>query len=229
MEPELAKALVKFRGRIHVVEKDAKNPHFGNRYASLAAIHKVVDPLLSECGLSVIQIPQKPAEGGGISVRTILLHESGQTIESELVLPVAKSDAQGIGSAISYCRRYALSGILCLTQDDDDGNEASNNGPRQDAVRNAGQQRDPRAKSRQAPAQPAQPTAPAMSAQNRTLLKTAIDARIMAVGTPDDSQGEVLAVVSKALGHASPIQITDSELNLALGEVAKWGAQEETK
>ena len=61
-----------------------------------------------------------------VIVETILAHESGQWIQSELCMPLAKNDPQGVGSAITYGRRYGLAAIVgIVADDDDDGNAAS--------------------------------------------------------------------------------------------------------
>jgi hypothetical protein len=66
-----------------------------------------------------------------VHVETIMLHVSGQYISETLSLPVAKHDAQGIGSACTYARRYAWAAICGLAQEDDDANAASSVGAKQ--------------------------------------------------------------------------------------------------
>jgi hypothetical protein len=56
-----------------------------------------------------------------VQVETILLHASGQTISDVLTVPVIKPDAQGLGSAITYARRYALAAFVGVAPEDDDG------------------------------------------------------------------------------------------------------------
>ena len=66
------------------------------------------------------------ATGNTLIVETILIHESGQWVQSELCLPLAKADPQGVGSAMTYGRRYGLAAIVGIVADaDDDGNAAS--------------------------------------------------------------------------------------------------------
>ena len=50
------------------------------------------------------------------------MHSSGQWIRSKVKLPLAKVDAQGVGSAITYGRRYGLSSMVGIAQFDDDAN-----------------------------------------------------------------------------------------------------------
>ena len=210
MEAEIAKALVEFRGKVETIAFDSANPHFKNRFASLAAILKSVDPVLHSCGLTIMQAPINRPEGRGMGVRTTVIHESGQTIESELFLPVMKDDPQAAGSTITYARRYALSAILSLSTDEDTDGEGAVG--KRDAVANAGKPKAPRSK----------PKAPAMSQENRAVLKEAVDKRILVVGTPDDEQMMVLTIVAHKLGHASVIQIKDDELPKALEFANAW-------
>lgn len=125
----LAKALVAFNGEVRIIEKDATNPHFKNQYASLDTIVNEVRPLLAKHGLSMMQFPG--GDGEKFTLRSMLLHESGEWIESEpITMRPVKNDPQGIGSCSTYARRYSLSAMLSLnTGEDDDGNGASNNGP----------------------------------------------------------------------------------------------------
>ena len=122
---ELAKALVKFNTKVGKISKDAKNPFFKNNYATLDNIIDEVRPVLAEFGLSVLQLPS--GDGENIQISTLLMHESGEWLESEsLIMKPVKNDPQGLGSAITYARRYALQSFLSLnTGEDDDGNNAS--------------------------------------------------------------------------------------------------------
>ena len=118
---ELAKALVKFHSVMGKVSKDAANPFFKNKYASLSNIIEAVTKPLNDNGLSILQLPS--IEG----LTTLLLHESGEWISSVSATPVKDAtDPQKLGSAITYARRYALGAILSLNIDeDDDGQKAA--------------------------------------------------------------------------------------------------------
>jgi hypothetical protein len=117
---EIAEALRQWHRLEITVSKDAVNPHFKSKFASLDnTIAKVKIPL-SECGLSFAQFP----DGDGLT--TILMHTSGEWLKATANLKLAKQDPQGQGSAYTYGRRYALAAALGLAADeDDDGNEAS--------------------------------------------------------------------------------------------------------
>jgi hypothetical protein len=115
---ELAKALAKFHATAPAIVKNAQNPHFKNRFADLSGILEVIRIPLANVGLSVLQLL------GDNTLTTILLHESGEYIETTAPLIVAKHDMQGLGSACSYQRRYSLQSLLSLSASDDDGNDA---------------------------------------------------------------------------------------------------------
>jgi hypothetical protein len=101
------------------VAKEANNPFFKSKYASLANILDTIQKPLSECGLAISQFPDANA------LTTIILHaESGEWMESSYVMPVAKqNDPQAMGSAITYARRQSIGSILNLNIDDDDDGE----------------------------------------------------------------------------------------------------------
>jgi hypothetical protein len=119
----LAGALVLAQGEIENASKNAKNPHFKSTYADLAEIINTVRPTLTKHGLSVVQFPGF-AEGV-VTVETMLLHKSGEWIKGEAGAPASKQDAQGVGSAVTYLRRYSLAAVCAIAQEDDDGNAVS--------------------------------------------------------------------------------------------------------
>lgn len=122
-------ALIAARGEFQPIKKSKTNPHLRNSYADMGDILTAIDDALLKHGLTVVQSVEKPENG--ISVTTRLIHKSGQWIEyGPTALPVEKATPQAAGSAITYCRRYALSAALCLVaDDDDDGNGASKTKP----------------------------------------------------------------------------------------------------
>lgn len=121
---ELALALSKAQGQMESAKKDSTNPHFRSKYADLAAVVEAIKKPLAANQLSYLQ-GFGWDEHGALIVRTMLLHASGQWIESELRVRPVKDDPQGVGSAVSYGRRYALQSLVGLTADDDDGNASS--------------------------------------------------------------------------------------------------------
>ncbi len=127
---KLAAALAVAQGKFPAAKFDATNAFLKNKYASLGSIIEAAKPILAENGLSVSQL----MIGGGdhIGVSTVLLHSSGEWIESTVVMPIndekGKSAAQAAGSVVTYLRRYALASILGIYADDDtDGQQASGN------------------------------------------------------------------------------------------------------
>ena len=119
----LATALAKAQGQMATAKKDAANPFFKSKYADLSSVWEAIRKPLADNGLSVIQFPRSSEHG--VEVETMLCHESGEWVSESLTLPVAKADAQGIGSAITYARRYGLQAIAGCAADDDDGNAAA--------------------------------------------------------------------------------------------------------
>lgn len=124
----LAKALVAAQKATEAVKKASTNTHFNNKYADLSVVVEAVVPALNEAGVAAIQSPA--FDGEMVSVTTMLLHESGASLTSILNLRPSKLDPQGVGSAITYARRYALLAMTGAAPEDDDGNAAS--GPRQE-------------------------------------------------------------------------------------------------
>lgn len=125
---EIAKAFVKFQAEVKNPFNSTENSFFGNKYATLADVLNEVRPVMAKHGLSILQIPS--IEKGMVCLTTLLLHESGEWIEPDpLMMSVEKQNAQGIGSSLTYARRYSISAILGVaSEDDDDGNEASQPG-----------------------------------------------------------------------------------------------------
>lgn len=120
---ELAKAYAQAQGAMPKLIKDSTNPHFNNQYASLAAVLDAVRKPLADHGLALYQSATTTVDEGGkpmVVVQSMLIHESGQYIESELPMPIAQNTPQGIGSAITYGRRYAAMAICGIAPDDDD-------------------------------------------------------------------------------------------------------------
>lgn len=133
---ELSKALINVQKNLQPAVKDAVNPFCKNKYATLNSIMDSCRTALLENGVLLTQYPI-PVEGENLGLVTKLVHaESGQFQASLAVIPLAKPDPQGMGSAFTYGRRYALSSMLgIVTEEDDDGNAASfqKTAPRQNA------------------------------------------------------------------------------------------------
>lgn len=124
--PELFAALSEAQGEIENASKNAKNPHFKSQYADLAEILNTVRPIFAKHGLTLTQSPS--FDGSLVSVTTVIGHKSGGFVSGTASCVPAKSDAQGIGSATTYLRRYSAAGMAGIAQEDDDGNSAAHNG-----------------------------------------------------------------------------------------------------
>lgn len=121
---ELATALSRTQAQLHPASKNKKNPFFKSDYADLEASWECCRALLAANGLCVIQTTDH-AEDGSIELITTLAHASGQWIDGRYPIKAIKQDPQGVGSAITYARRYALQAIVgIVTGDDDDGEHA---------------------------------------------------------------------------------------------------------
>lgn len=124
IEAGVSSAYVAAFAEIEAAAKDAKNPHFKSKYADLGSVIGAIKPALIKHGLALTQ-PCQPSEDG-VTVRTILHHGSGETLDlGSLFVPANKRDAQGFGSALTYARRYALVSAFCVPTEDDDGNSAA--------------------------------------------------------------------------------------------------------
>ena len=122
---KIAPALVKAQKGFAPALKSSTNPHFKSRYADLAACIEAVIDSLNANGIALIQHTHECESG--VTVETIFLHESGETLSAgRLNVPASKQDAQGYGSALTYARRYSLMAACGIAPEDDDGNQASN-------------------------------------------------------------------------------------------------------
>jgi hypothetical protein len=121
---QLAKALAAAQGEILAAPKTSLNPHFRSKYSDLAEVWNACRDALSKHKIAVMQVPQ--FEGETAWLETVLAHESGETITGRFPLRPTKFDMQGLGSAISYARRYSLSAMVgVISELDDDAEQAS--------------------------------------------------------------------------------------------------------
>lgn len=124
MNDAIFKAFVAAQKQFGPALKTSTNPHFRSRYADLSACVEAVIDALNNNGIGLVQVTH-PCESG-VSIETVLVHESGQTMTSGVLhVPASKQDAQGYGSALTYARRYSLMAICGIAPEDDDGNRAS--------------------------------------------------------------------------------------------------------
>jgi hypothetical protein len=117
-------ALLKAQKEMGNAKKDSVNPFFKSKYSDLNSVREAVIPLLNENGIAVMQ-PMVTIDGNEY-VKTILLHESGECIESfTKILCKAQNDPQAYGSGVTYARRYGLQSLVCIGAEDDDAKQAT--------------------------------------------------------------------------------------------------------
>lgn len=124
--PELFTALAKAQAEVENADKNSSNPHFKSKYADLAEVLNTVRPVFAKHGLSILQAPS--FDGALCHVTTTIAHSGGGHVTSIASCVPAKTDGQGIGAATTYLRRYSLSAMAGVAQEDDDGNAAAHSG-----------------------------------------------------------------------------------------------------
>ncbi len=188
---KLFAALVAAGAQFRNPPKDSVNPHFKSKYADLATVLDTVRPVLAAHKLAVIQLPVT-LESGAAALATTVVHESGEWIRGTVHLHASKTDPQGIGSALTYARRYGLQAALGIAADeDDDGHAASR----------------PAAPARQQAARPEQPPAKEPKAKKQDDPKTLAElySRLMAVETP--APADLSRYLAGAAGHLSRLSV----------------------
>lgn len=121
---ELAAALIAIQAEVGVAITNKENPHLRSKYADLGAVWAAIAPALTKHKVAAVQIPV--FHDGQQFLRTVLIHESGQSIEGEYLLRPVKDDPQAWGSCLTYARRYSLAAMIgVVSGDDDDGHRAS--------------------------------------------------------------------------------------------------------
>jgi hypothetical protein len=124
MTASIAKALAAAQMEMGKALKQSQNPAFRSKYADLGNVMDACMPALNKNGIAVVQTMRDE------SVVTMLIHESGETLECPVPLLIGKRDMQGLGSAITYARRYGLMAMAGIAAEDDDGNAAAAAGPK---------------------------------------------------------------------------------------------------
>ena len=119
---ELAKALVKVQAVLKGAKKDSVNPFHKSKYADLSSVWEACREPLTENNIAVVQATSY--RDGIIYISTMLMHESGQWLRDELGIKPKEDTPQGVGSAITYGRRYGLSAMVGIAPEDDDAEAA---------------------------------------------------------------------------------------------------------
>lgn len=136
---ELMGALASAQAEIENASKTSANPHFKSRYADLAEVLNTCRPVLAKHGICIMQ--STGFDGATVAVSTVLAHKSGGWVSSISSCVPARTDAQGIGAATTYLRRYSLAAIVGIAQEDDDGQSAQHAGKPAPSRTSAGQDR----------------------------------------------------------------------------------------
>lgn len=121
--PELFAALAAAQAAVKNADKNAQNPHYRSRYADLAEVLNTVRVDYAKNGIGILQAPS--FDGAMVHVETVLTHASGGWVSATASCVPARSDAQGIGAATTYLRRYGLAAMTAVAQEDDDGESAA--------------------------------------------------------------------------------------------------------
>ena len=121
-------ALSKAQASVKVAIKDSTNPHLKTRYADLLSVWDACRAVLAENNLSVVQLPVSD-EPGYVALETMLLHASGEYISARCRVRLTRDDPQGLGSGLTYLRRYALSAALGIVADEDDDAQSASTPP----------------------------------------------------------------------------------------------------
>jgi hypothetical protein len=124
---KMATAVTKAVAELKNPSKDSVNPYYNSKYADLATVRDAVLPVLARHDLAVLQLPCELDNAAALT--TLLTHTSGEWVETTIKLRPVRNDPQGVGSALTYARRYALQSIAGVAaEDDDDGNAAGRRG-----------------------------------------------------------------------------------------------------
>jgi len=118
-EESIYNKLYKVQKEIGAISKDSTNPFYKSKYFDINSLIKQLTPILEKHNLLLLQPIQDDKQYS-------IIHDidDGDSVESSLSLPI-NLDAQKIGGAITYYRRYTLAALLGLQAEDDDGNAAS--------------------------------------------------------------------------------------------------------
>lgn len=123
---ELPLALAAAQGELKDAEENSENPAYGSKYANLEAYLPIIRPVLSKHNIVFTQ----GVNLANKTLETLLLHKSGEFIRYEMPLLTNRQDMQGLGSAITYARRYSLASALGMGSEDDDGEASKGSGNR---------------------------------------------------------------------------------------------------
>ena len=139
MSANFAKAvesLQKAQQEFETPHKDMTNAYLGNKYASLDSCINAIKPALHSNGFALVQSGGKDELGHFVDTKFV--HITGEIFSSKIYLELDKNNMQGVGSAITYAKRYGLLSLSGMepdeNPDDDDGNKASGTKPKKSSI-----------------------------------------------------------------------------------------------
>jgi hypothetical protein len=222
----LIPALIAARGAMPAVVKDAKNPHFGNRYAELATVLEACEPTLAKHGLAVVQATRW-AEGM-LTLETTLFHASGEFLGGSYPLCADVAQPQKMGAAVTYARRYCYLAIVGVAPEDDDGETASGRGAVGERRAPAAPQPAPQPAAAPAPAAPqpahngANPTTKPKSSQQQP----ATEQQLRCLCARAKSRGIDLDAVLAQEGIATLDELTRRKASDLIDQLSARAAEE---
>ncbi len=119
---EIAQAICKAQAECEAATKDASNPFFKSKYATLEEIIAVLKKPLANNGLCINQFTDFNEDCSWLT--TQISHSSGQWMRGRYLLTPTDNKPQSVGSSLSYAKRYALQAVMLVPSEDDDGNAA---------------------------------------------------------------------------------------------------------
>jgi hypothetical protein len=123
-ETNLIESLVKAQSEMTHAAFDQTNPHFKSKFASLKSVIDAIKPALNANGIFFMQVSH-PLDNG-VGIETIFCKADEKLSTGVVMVPVDKANAQGLGSALTYAKRYSLAMACGIAADvDDDGNGAA--------------------------------------------------------------------------------------------------------
>lgn len=225
----LAGALSKFQAKVKQPKKDAKNPQFSSKYVPFESIVEAAAETLGEFGLSFTQNTWVEDEDG--VVQTMIMHESGEWIMTNpLSLPAFQMvkgggktyNAQAVGSALTYAKRYQLGAALGIAAEvDDDGNDASKNAGRDSKPYNKPAQPSGATSNSATPSGNTNPRGNANNAADvaTDAQKRGIKGKMSAKGMMPD---EAKAMMVEMFGKQSSTELTKGEASKLMDAIEKW-------
>ncbi len=216
----LADALSKAQAIMEHAEKDRINPHFKNKYATLASVWDAIRAPLTANGLSVIQPIN--ADATGVTVRTVIMHKSGEYVESALTMTGPQANPQQLGSLISYARRYALTSMLGVCADEDDDGHATRPAPtvvKEPA--HAPTPPRPQAPNQEAPGKDAAPAAAQAAPRLTDTQRWNVATALMKKKLGDASAAKMIAEISAKYTPAGATKVPDDQRAAMIAELEK--------